>query len=31
MYDAIPDEIIYFEPSYQKVLETLQRPFRNLI
>lgn len=31
MYDAIPDEIIYFEPNYQKVLETLQKPFKNLI
>lgn len=31
MYDAIPDEIIYFEPNYSRVLEALQKPFRNLI
>jgi hypothetical protein len=27
----VPDEIIYFEPNYNKVLETLQQPLRNLI
>lgn len=30
-YENIPDEILYFEPSYEKVLETLQRPLYNLI
>lgn len=30
-YENIPDEILYFEPSYEKVLEILQKPLKNLI
>lgn len=31
LYENVPDEIIYFEPNYSKILETLQQPLRNLI
>ena len=30
-YENIPDEILYFEPNYEKVLEILQKPLQNLI